>query len=261
MMPRREEKRRMKLIASWGSSGAGKTTIALAVAAELTRRRKDVLVMGMDTRTPMLPVYLPDAKLTPHNSLGAVFEQDINEGALKDKMVPHPQSDRLYFMGLVSGEVAGITYRIPDRTAVQTLINVLRQSPFAYCIVDCGNPVMEPITLLALELADVVLRTITPDVRGYEGMKAKLRWLSNSDDTFRTERHLKILNPVYSYTPLAEMEALMGDPEVIALPWSGQVAERQLAGRLLTGFDQPEATRFASKIKDIVDRIEGGYYG
>lgn len=251
----------MKLIASWGSSGAGKSTIALAVAAELVQRRKDVLVLGMDTRTPMLPVYLPEAKLTAHNSLGAVFEQDINEGALKDKMMRHPQSDRLYFMGLASGEVAGITYRIPDRTAVQTLINVLRQSPYAYCIVDCGNPVTEPITLLALELANVVLRTITPDVRGYEGMKAKLRWLSNSEDTFRTERHQKILNPVFPHTPLAEVEALLGDPEVIALPWSSQVAERQMAGRLLTRFDQPEADRFANRIKDIVDRIEGGYYG
>lgn len=250
----------MKLIASWGSSGAGKSTMALSVAAELAGRHKDVLVMGMDTRTPMLPVYLPNAKLTARNSLGAVFEQEVREAALKDKMLQHPQSDRLYFMGLVSGEVAGITYRIPDRAAVQALFNVLQQSPFSYCIIDCGNPVMEPITLLALELADVVLRTVSPDVRGYESMKAKLKWLSNSEDTFRTERHLKILNPVYSYTPLAEMEALLGDTSV-ALPWSSQVAERMLAGRLLTRFDEPAAVKFSGKIKDIVDHIEGGENG
>ncbi len=251
----------MKLIASWGSSGAGKTTMALAVAAELAQRRKDVLVMGMDTRTPMLPVYLPNAKLTARNSLGAVFEQEVSEAALKDKMLQHPQNDRLYFMGLVSGEVAGITYRIPDRTAVQSLFNVLQQSPFSYCIVDCGNPVMEPITLLALELADVVLRTTTPDVRGYESMKAKLRWLSNNEDTFRTERHLKILNPIFSFTPLMEMETLQGDPSIVTMPWSAQVAERQMAGRLLSRFDEPTAVRFAGKIKNIADRIEGDNYG
>lgn len=250
----------MKLIASWGSSGAGKTTMALAVAAELVQRRKDVLVMGMDTRTPMLPVYLPNAKLTSANSLGAVFEQDVTEAALKDKMLPHPQSDRLYFMGLVSGEVAGINYNVPDRAAVQNLFNVLQQSPFAYCIVDCGNPVMEPITLLALEVADAVLRTVSPDVKGLEGIKAKLRWLSNSEDTFRTERHLKILNPVYPFTPLAEVEALQGDSS-IAIPWSPQAAERQIAGRLLTRFDEPAAVKFERKIKEIVDRIEGGNYG
>lgn len=250
----------MKLIASWGSSGAGKTTMALAVAAELVQRRKDVLVLGMDTRTPMLPVYLPNAKLTPINSLGAVFEQEVKEAALKDKMLPHPQSDRLYFMGLVSGEVAGINYRLPDRAAVQALFNVLQQSPFSYCIIDCGNPVMEPITLLALELADVVLRTVTPDVRGFEGMKAKLRWLSNSEDTFRTERHMKILNPVFPFTPLAEMEALQGDSSVI-MPWSAQVAERQLAGRLLTRFDEPTALKFSGQVKSIVDLIEEGNHG
>lgn len=248
------------MIASWGSSGAGKTTITLAVAAELAQRRKDVLVVGMDTRTPMLPIYLPNAELTPANSLGAVFEQEVREAALKDKMLQHPQSDRLYFMGLNSGEVAGITYRLPDRAAIQSLFNVLQQSPFSYCIVDCGNPVTEPITLLALELANVVLRTVTPDVRGYEGMKAMLRWLSNSEDTFRTEQHLKILNPVFTYTPLAEMEALLGDSSV-AMPWSAQVAERQLAGRLLARFDEPAALKFSGKIKTIVDQIEEGNYG
>ena len=245
----------MKLIASWGSSGAGKSTVALSVAAQLVSRHKDVLVMGMDTRTPMLPVYLPHAKLTNRNSLGALFEQEIREAALKDKLLPHPQSDRFYFMGLVSGEIAGITYRIPDRAAVQSLFNILQQSPFSYCIIDCGNPVMEPITLLALELADVVLRTVTPDVRGYEGMKAKLKWLSNSEDTFHTKRHLKILNPVFPFSPLAEMETVQGDASVI-LPWAPQVAERMLAGRLLSHFGDLTAIKYERQIKGIVDRIE-----
>lgn len=39
----------MKLIASWGTSGAGKTTIAQAIAAELVHRHQDVLVIGADS--------------------------------------------------------------------------------------------------------------------------------------------------------------------------------------------------------------------
>lgn len=246
----------MKLIASWGSSGAGKTTIALAVAAELVRRRKDVLVIGMDTRTPMLPVYLPNANLDRKNSLGAVFEQEISEAALKDKMIPHPQSDRLYFMGLASEEVAGITYRIPNQTAIQRLFDILQQSPFSFCVIDCDStPVLEPVTLWALERADVVLRSVTPDVRGHESMKAQLRWLGNSDDTFRIARHIPLLNPVYPHTPLAEMRALEGtDP--IALPWAEQVAERQMAGKLLSRFERPSAVQFEQKICALVDQIE-----
>lgn len=250
----------MKLIASWGSSGAGKTTIALAVAATLTQRKKDVLVVGMDTRTPMLPVYLPNAKLDRTNSLGGVFEQTISEAALKDKMIPHPQSDRLYFMGLASEEVPGITYPIPNQASVQRLFDVLRQSPFAYCIIDCDSTaVLDPITLLALERSEVVLRSITPDVRGHEGMHSQLRWMSNND-TFRSERHIPILNPIYPHTPVTEMKALEGT-EPIVMPWARQVAERQLAGRLLTRFDEPKAADFERRIYSLVDRIEEVAYG
>ncbi len=250
----------MKLIASWGSSGAGKSTVALAVAAALTQRKKDVLVVGMDTRTPMLPVYLPNAKLDRANSLGGVFEQTIGEAALKDKMIPHPQSDRLYFMGLAAEEVPGITYPIPNRASVQRLFDLLRQSPFSYCIIDCDSTaVLEPITLLALERSEVVLRSVTPDVRGHEGMKSQLCWMSNND-TFRSERHIPILNPVYPHTPLNEMKALEGT-EPVVLPWAQQVAEWQLAGRLLTRFEEPKAAEFERRVWALVDRIEEAAYG
>lgn len=246
----------MKLIASWGSSGSGKTTIALATAAQLIRRHKDVLVIGMDTRTPMLPVYLPNDKLQRENSIGGVFEQEISEAALKDKMLPHPQSDRLYFMGLAAGELYGITYRIPDRTAIQQLIDILQQSPFSYCIIDCdSSPVLEPVTLLALERADVVLRSMTPDVRGHESMASQLQWLSNSDDTFRISRHIPLLNPVYPHTPLADMQALEGK-ETLTLPWVRQVAEWQMAGKLLSHFDGRDAAIFERKIVHLVEQIE-----
>lgn len=247
----------MKLIASWGTSGSGKTTTALAVAAELVHRKREVLVIGADSATPMLPVYLPNSKPERKNSMGAIFEQEIKEGALKDKLLPHPKSDKLYFMGFVSGELSGITYKIPDRAAIIALLDVLRHSPFDYILIDCdSNPVFEPITLLALELADTVLRSVTPDVRGFEAMSAQLKWLGNSDNTYRLERHLKIYAPVYPNTPLTEMEAVAGKI-CSALPYAVQVAERQMAGQLLRGFDGRDGVRYEREIEKIVDRIEG----
>lgn len=247
----------MKLIASWGTSGAGKTTIAQAIAAELVHRRQDVLVIGTDTKAPMLPIYLPNNnKLDQRNSLGPVLEKEVTDGALKDKMIQHPKSDRLFFMGLVARELFGITYKIPDRAIVLSLFNVLQQSPFAYCIVDCdSNPVMDPVTLLTLELADVVLRIETPDVKGYESMMAQLRWLRNSEDTFHTDRHIRLINPIYNHTPLVAFEALEGSA-FLNLPWAAQVAERQLAGQLLRGFDSRDALEFERGMGSLVDRIE-----
>ena len=180
----------------------------------------------------------------------------MTEGALKDKMIQHPKCGRLFFMGLVAKELFGITYKVPDRAIVLSLFDVLQKSPFAYCIVDCdSNPVMDPVTLLTLELADVVLRIETPDVKGYESMMAQLRWLRNSDDTFHTDRHIRLINPIYNHTPLAAFEALEG-PAFLNLPWAAQVAERQLAGQLLRGFDSRDALEFERGIGPLVDRIE-----
>lgn len=251
----------MKLIASWGTSDSGKTTTALAVAAELVRRKREVLVIGADTAVPMLPIYLPNSKTERKNSMGAIFEQEIKEGALKDKLLPHPKSDKLYFMGLASGELNGITYKIPDRAAITALLDILRHAPFDFVMIDCdSNPVFDPITLLALELADTVLRSVTPDVRGYEAITAQLKWLSNSDNTFRVERHLKIYAPAYPLSPLAEMEALAGKADYI-LPYAWQVAEWQMAGQLLHGFDGQDGVRYEREIEKIVDRIEGDMNG
>ena len=52
----------MYLISSWGSSGSGKTTVALALASAFAKRNADVLLLSAEMRTPLLPVLLPSMK-------------------------------------------------------------------------------------------------------------------------------------------------------------------------------------------------------
>lgn len=246
----------MKITTVWGSSGSGKTTIALALAAQFVNHKEDSLVIGMDSRTPMLPVYLPNMRdLTRIHSLGAVLERpSVTEGDLKDRLLRHPQSDRLYFMGTASGEIAGITYKPAQRTAIDGLFQTLRQSPFSHVILDCDtSPVYDQLTLYALENADVVIRTATPDPKGYESIKAALAWLGNND-AFAVDRHITILNPAWGYTPTADAVSLFGKTDFV-LPWAAQVAERQVAGRLLSHFDSPSAISFERVIAQLYDKV------
>lgn len=126
------------------------------------------------------------------NSIGGLLElQSLSDGALKGRIHRHPKSDRLFFMGHVSGEIAAITYRPPERAAIVSLIHVLQGTPFRHVILDCAsNPVYDSLSLFALEAADTVLRVVTPDVKGCEFQKAQLGWLCNSD-TFHVERQGK----------------------------------------------------------------------
>jgi len=253
----------VKLIASWGSSGAGKSTLAVAVAAKLAADNKDVLIIGADSRTPALPFYLPGAvKFTAIHSIGSLWETSggLSESALKDKLHRHPGDGHIYVMGYASGEIASVTYRAPERGTVAGLLQLLRDSPFEYAIIDCdSNPIYDGLTLYALEYADVVLRTATPDIKGYEGLKAQLGWLDRND-RFDVGRHVRIANNVYESTPLKEASALFGGFD-LTLPHAPGVRDRISAGKLPRGLDEPRGISFESGVGRLCQKIMEEEYG
>lgn len=235
----------MNLTIVWGSSGAGKTAVALSLAAALAKKHEDTLVISNDSRTPALPVYLPgNTGLIGANSLGALLEQPVvSEGTLKDRIHRHPKSEHLFFMGYVSGEVMGITYRPPHREIITSLLQQLQQSPFRHVIIDGdASPIYDPMTLFALEHAQQVVRVVTPDVKGYEWQKAQLSWLRNSE-LFHAERHIKAANYISPTTPLAAAQSVFGGFDY-ELPQARQVADKVAAGDMLCNFDAPDAVRF-----------------
>lgn len=243
-------------IASWGSSGSGKSTIALALAAQLAHRKHDVLLLSTDTKNPALPFYLPNSKLDSRHSIGGLLELDhLIEAHLKDKIHKHPKSDHLFCMGLASGEISTISYHAPERRNVQQLMQLISDyTPFEYVIVDCDtNPIYDTLTLYALEHADHVLRTITPDVKGYEFQKAQLAWLGNSD-TFHTHAHIRIANPIYDYAPIAAATALFEGFDY-KLPWAKEIADRMIAGELLLRLDSTPAKAFESQIQSLCNQL------
>lgn len=247
----------MKIIASWGSSGSGKTTLALAIAAELAKRKKDVLIISTDTRTPLLPVALPTVKgIDGRNSIGTVFAgQEITDATLKDKIVRHPKSSHIYVMGYASGEQPALTYTPPSRDGATALFSLLSSSPFHYLIVDCdSSAIFDHTTLAAIELADIGLLSVTPDVKGYEYRKSATAWLTGND-VFHAERFVRVASPVMPYTPLAGVRALFGGFDV-ELPFVQSVAEKMMAGELIGGLDGVAGVRYMEEIRKIADRIE-----
>lgn len=247
----------MYMIASWGSSGAGKTTVALALAAAFAQMKRDVLVISSETRTPALPVMLPLVKdIDSRNSIGPLLAaSSVAEASLKDRMIRHPKSSRIFVMGLASGEATAITYSTPTRAAALNLFQLLMQTPFAYVIVDCdSSPLYDQMTLAALEYAQSGLMIMTPDVKGYEFQKAQLSWLSNSD-VFHLERFSKVASPTYPFSPMSEARALFGGFSS-ELPHSPEVAEKMMAGELLTGLSSGSGVLFERRIKQLAKTLE-----
>ena len=61
-----------QMIAVWGSPSSGKTVTSIKLANELTKRKKNVILVLCGATTPAMPTVLK-TKDTPDGSLGAVL--------------------------------------------------------------------------------------------------------------------------------------------------------------------------------------------
>ena len=51
-----------RIVAVWGSTGSGKTTLSSQLALGLAEKKKDVIIVYTDIITPVIPVLMPELK-------------------------------------------------------------------------------------------------------------------------------------------------------------------------------------------------------
>ena len=244
----------VRMIAAWGSSGAGKTVLCLALASQLAALHKNTVIISTDSSTPSLPVFLPAEQLPPDASLGNLLFSPIKTvNALKGYIHIHPASDRIGFMGITSGETP-ISYKSFKRETMMALLRVLNDSPFDYIIFDCqANPVFDPMTQLALQTAEYPIRMLTPDVRGLEFERSQTAWMRGIAD-MRVDKQIRIISPVHSFSPLDRALSVAGQPEYI-LPFSTDVYSRSIAGQLIAGCRDRSGIEYDSRVRQLAERI------
>lgn len=242
-----------KLISIWGSSGAGKSTAALALAANLTKDEKNVVVINTDTVTPSLPVFLPELKTSSLHSIGGLYSSlNLTGSNLKDKIHLHPKNERLGFMGMCSGETP-LTYKVLTKERLKEMMGLLSNMPLDYVIVDGASFIMgDTLSMFSLEFADSIIRVITPDVKGIEYEKSNMLWLRNS---FLQDNHIKVLSPVKESSPVAEVEQVSGEAKYY-LPYSEEVQEAFLSGSLISGMKYTTGILFEETIAKIGEEVK-----
>lgn len=245
-----------KFISVWGSPGSGKTTISLAVAWELVRLKQNVLIINTDNTVPNLPVYLPKIKSSGDGqfSIGSMLENSMQtQDVLKGKIHLHPKSNNLGFMALESGETP-LSYKAFEKNKMFSLIKLLQAQPIDYIIADCQSNVMyNAFSLLALENADVVIRALTPDVKGVEFNKSQCSWLSQSIN-INMARQIKVASPCRGYSAVEEAGAVVGGFDFI-LPDNNETYIALSSGSPLGECASAVGKDFDAAIKKICERI------
>lgn len=244
-----------KMIACWGSSGAGKSTVSNALAGAFAAGKKDVLVISVDSRTPMLPVFLPTAHLSEANSIGPLLtgSKAPVEADLKDRLLQH-KNGHVFYMGYAPGDVPLYTYGATQRSNALALLRLVSNAPFHYIILDCDSAaVYDQFTMAALEYAVTVIYVATGDVRGYEHYHSQRTWLTNKD-IINADSIVKVANLVAANTPIAEARTVFNGFRC-ELPYSAEVNDHMMAGELSMHYANKPGIIFANKIKDLAAQI------
>ncbi len=242
-----------KIVCIWGSPGSGKTVLSLAIAAKLVSQKKNVVIYSGDKLTPHLKVYLPETDISGKESIGSLLMSNRYEDAeLAKRMLCHPNSEYLCFVGMAPGDNY-ITYQSFSRESTVHLANKLAALA-DYVIIDgTSNPIDDMMTLAMMELADIVIRTVTPDSKGVVFQEANKTIYR--DAKFNYDKHITVMGNVKENSPYAETLAILGQFDYV-LNYSYEVENKFIGGELMKGFNRSAGIKFEKSVTKLVERIE-----
>lgn len=170
------------MLAVAGSPGSGKTTISVKLAAEIAKKRKNVVVVFADPFVPVMPYMLPmDAG---HEvSLGELLTApSLTQNKILKACVTIPDSEYITLLGYCMGESLMSYPKVTRERAVDFLVNLRHLAD--YVILDCASVFEADIfSILAMEMADRVLKVGTSNLRGISYFQSHAGMLEGQKDT------------------------------------------------------------------------------
>lgn len=211
-----------QMLAVWGSPGGGKTVTAVKLALELSKRKKNVVLVFTDVTAPTLPAVVSEKKL-PDVSVGELLAAPgmTQEQVLKT-CVPCEKNPYISFLGYKAGENVFTHAEYSKEKAVDML--VLLRHIADYVIVDCTSLLTgNVLATTALEVADDVLRVCSCDLKAISYFSSYLSLVA--DRKFKPEQHIKVLSNTRPYQGGSEYENSFGGVKY-RLPYYNQLDER-----------------------------------
>lgn len=196
-----------KIITIWGNPGCGKSMFSTNLAKVLTAGKEKAIIINADSSTPMLPVWMPDRILESSASIGNVLSSlDINMAMVAERVTILKDYPFIGVMGYAAGETP---FSYPELKYDKIRLFISEASKLVdYLILDCSSHMLNFFTPTAIESADLVIRILTPDLRGVNYLRAHKPLLT--DNKFHYHEHLTFAGMARPFHALDEMEHLIG---------------------------------------------------
>lgn len=230
------------IITVWGNSGSGKSMLSCILAKALTKEREKAIIINADPGTPMLPVWLPDQMIETGASVGHVLSSvEVDTALVASKVTVLKSYPFIGLMGYAAGENP-LSY--PEVKYDMTLGLLSNASKLVdYVIVDCSSNMTNYFTPAAIDAAGVIVRVLTPDLRGVNYLKAHQPLLL--DARFRFNEHMTFAGMARPFHAIEEMGHIIGGWAGL-LPYSKEVDRCATEGGMFKAADYCNSRYLAS---------------
>lgn len=239
-----------KIITVWGNPGSGKSMFCCNLAKVLTAGKEKAIILNADSATPMLPVWMPDRILEAANSVGNVLSGlEINMALVAERVVVLKDYPFIGMMGYAAGETP-FSYPELKYDKIRLLITEAVKL-VDYLILDCSSNVLNFFTPTAIEMADQVVRILTPDLRGLNYLRAHKPLLT--DVKFQYERHLTFAGLARPFHAIDEMGHLIGGFDGL-LPYAKEIERCGTGGNMFHALGYCNQ-RYINAVKKVRDNL------
>lgn len=240
-----------KTITVWGSPGSGKSMFCCILAKALTRDKRKAIIISAEPGTPMLPVWLPEQITTTAASIGQVLTSvEIDTSLVASHVTVLKSYPYIGLMGYCAGENP-LSYPETDYQMALQLIASAKKL-VDYVILDCGSVMTNVFTPAAIESGDLVLRIVTPDLKGINYLKAHQPLLA--DGRFHYHEHMTFAGMARPFHAFDEMGYIIGGFDGL-LPYGKEIDRCATEGGMFQAIKYCNS-KYTASLNRVLDALE-----
>lgn len=241
------------VLAVMGSPGSGKTTTAVKLALSLAAQKKNVILVFCDPFTPVIPAILP-ADAVHDTSLGSLLTAPgLTQTQILNACVPIKESEYISLLGYCGGESLTHYPKITRDKVVEFFVMLRHLAD--YIIIDCASVFeADPSSIIAIEMADAVLKMGTANLKGISYFQTHCPMLA--DSRFRKENHKPAIGNLKVGQDWEAVSGQYGGVEYI-LPYVAELEQQDNELSLFYPLVQPESDSYRKAISSILQESFG----
>lgn len=203
----------------WGSPGSGKSLFSCVLAAKLASENKRTLIFSLDQNVPMLPVFLAGKEFDVDTSVSSLFQaKKINGNLVAHAVHVLPQNPMIGVLGFTNDEIPSESL-FPGMVHIQEIL-MTADTMTDYVIWDCTSDMNCCINSAMLEMADLAIRILTPDLKGINYWKQMEYRLASMKHV--TLNQITLAGMARAYHAIDELSYLSGGLKGV-LPFSKEM--------------------------------------